>query len=75
MYQTRYRLLSLFGFLLLLPFMPGVEAQTIPSFEIELEGGPVWQTKNDVQIPNNETGTRFSLAKLAEKCHPGPTYG
>jgi hypothetical protein len=31
------------------------------SFVIELEAGPVWQSLNDVQIPNDDTGTRFSL--------------
>jgi hypothetical protein len=30
-------------------------------FELELESGPVWQTRNDVQIPNAPSGTRFSL--------------
>jgi len=35
--------------------------QGIPRLEVELEGGPVWQSRNDVQIPNDEMGTRFSL--------------
>ena len=30
---------------------------------VELEGGPVWQSRNDVQIPA-ATGTRFSLREL-----------
>jgi hypothetical protein len=30
-------------------------------FALELEVGPVWQSSNDVQIPNDDTGTRFSL--------------
>jgi len=30
-------------------------------FELELEAGPVWQTRNDVRIPNDPSGTRFSL--------------
>ncbi|MFO7915140.1 MAG: hypothetical protein R6U43_05555 [Candidatus Krumholzibacteriales bacterium] len=34
---------------------------------IELEGGPLWQTVNDIQIPNSDQGTRFSLADLAGK--------
>lgn len=34
---------------------------SVPSFVFEAEGGPVWQTVNDVQIPNNHTATRFSL--------------
>jgi hypothetical protein len=33
-------------------------------FILELEAGPVWQTSNDVQIPNDEQGTRFSLQEL-----------
>jgi hypothetical protein len=32
-------------------------------FQVELEGGPVWQTRNDVRIPN-DTGTEFSLVDL-----------
>lgn len=32
-------------------------------FRFELEGGPVWQAKNDVQIPGN-TGTEFSFKDL-----------
>jgi len=28
---------------------------------VEVEGGPVWQTRNDVQVPNDAMGTRFSL--------------
>ncbi len=27
----------------------------------ELEGAALWQSRNDVQIPNDETGSRFSL--------------
>lgn len=34
-------------------------------FQFELETGPVWQSLNDVQIPNNENGTRYSLVDLA----------
>ena len=30
-------------------------------FVLELEAGPAWQTRNDVQIPNDPSGTRFSL--------------
>lgn len=31
---------------------------------VELEAGPVWQSRNDVRIPNDATGTRFSLREL-----------
>ena len=40
-----------------------------PRFSLELEVGPVWQSRNTVQIPNNELGTRFSLEELVG---PGP---
>lgn len=40
------------------------DAQDVPSFVVELEAGPVWQSRNDVQIPNDEDGTRFSLVEL-----------
>ena len=31
---------------------------------VEFETGPVWQSMNDVQIPNTSSGTRFSLYDL-----------
>ena len=45
------------------PALNGQEASR-SRFELELETGPVWQTRNDVQIPNDPTGTRFSLVTL-----------
>jgi hypothetical protein len=36
-------------------------------WDLEVEAGPVWQTINDVQIPNDETGTRFSLVDVVGK--------
>lgn len=33
-------------------------------FNLEIEVGPVWQSRNDVQIPNDDQGTRFSLDDL-----------
>jgi len=32
-----------------------------PRLGIEVETGAIWQSRNDVQIPNTEDGTRFSL--------------
>jgi hypothetical protein len=53
-------------FLAVLAATPAVApAAEPPRFVLELEAGPVWQSKNDVQIPNNEDGTRFSLKDLA----------
>lgn len=39
-------------------------AQDAPRFTVEVEAGPVFQTRNDVQIPNNASATRFSLRDL-----------
>ncbi len=43
-----------------------------PLVSFELEIGPVWQSLNDVQIPNTTAGTRFSLSGLTGK---GPLVG
>ncbi len=45
-------------------------AQDRERLALEIEGAAVWQSRNDVQIPN-ETGTRFSLIDVTRK---GP-YG
>ena len=50
------------GCTILLP--SSVTAQDDSRFSLELEVGPTWQSKNDVQIPNTELGTRFSLEDL-----------
>ena len=39
------------------------EAQTSP-VELEVEGGLVWQSGNDVEIPNDGSATRFSLTDV-----------
>ncbi|HSJ07222.1 MAG TPA: hypothetical protein VK936_10985 [Longimicrobiales bacterium] len=51
---------SLFVVLLALLTPIAAAAQT-PRFVVELEGGPAWQSRNDVEIPNDGTATRFSL--------------
>jgi len=43
----------------------GSDGEDVSQFAVELEAGPVWQSKNDVQIPNSDDGTRFSLVDLA----------
>ena len=48
----------------LLPVAAGAQTDADSKFVLELEAGPAWQTSNDVQIPNDETGTRFSLKDL-----------
>ena len=67
MKETRFRLIRLLALIPLLTPMAGVQGQAIPTFQLELEAGPVWQTRNDVQIPNDAFGTRFSLADLVGK--------
>jgi len=47
--------------------VPSVSAQDVSGLVIELEAVPVWQSRNDVQIPNTDAGTRFSLVDLAGK--------
>jgi hypothetical protein len=42
-------------------------AGTPSTFALEVEAGPVWQTTNDIQIPNSDAGTRFSLVDLVGK--------
>ena len=39
-------------------------AQEQERFSIELEGGPVWQSRNDVRIPNDDSATEFSLVDV-----------
>lgn len=43
---------------LLLPLAAAAQA---PRLVFELEGGPAWQSRNDAEIPNDGTATRFSL--------------
>jgi hypothetical protein len=46
-------------------FLPSsVSAQNESRFSLEIEAGPTWQSKNTVQIPNTDLGTRFSLEEL-----------
>ena len=43
---------------------PAARAAEAPRFTVRIEGGPAWQSLNDVQIPNDASGTRFSLYDL-----------
>jgi len=53
----------LFSLLLAFP-TSAAEQKDSNRFRFELEGGPVWQARNDVRIPGN-TGTEFSFTDLA----------
>lgn len=45
--------------------MPGpATAQATRRISLEIEAGPIWQTRNDVQVPNDPSATRFSLRNL-----------
>jgi hypothetical protein len=44
--------------------LPADVAAQAPRIELEVEGGPAWQSYNDVEIPNDGTATRFSLSDL-----------
>lgn len=44
--------------------VPARSAHGSERFAVELEAGPVWQSRNDVEIPNDGSGTRFSLVDV-----------
>jgi hypothetical protein len=46
-------------------FVSAAQGADQKKFSIEIEGGPVWQSRNDVRVPNN-TGTRFSMRDIQE---------
>ena len=45
--------------------LPALAVAQTPRVIVELEGGPVWQSYNDVEVPNDGTATRFALDELA----------
>lgn len=58
--------------LLLSTIAAGAFASDTARFAMELEGGAVWQNRNEVQVPNDETGSRFSIIDVTGK-GPWPT--
>lgn len=56
----------LFALTLVLAALPGEPAlaQAAPRYAVEIETGPVWQSRNDVRIPNDASATRYSLVDL-----------
>ncbi len=44
--------------------LPSPSAGQLSTLEIEVEGGPVWLSRNVAEIPNDGTGTRLSLTDL-----------
>lgn len=61
--------LGLIGLLFLaLPATAGrTDLSAAPRLLLELEGGAVWQSRSDVQIPNDATGSRFTLVDVIGK--------
>jgi hypothetical protein len=55
-------IIGLFGVVLALPVTAIQAAETTDRFRLEVEAAVGWQARNDVQIPNNASGTRFSIA-------------
>ena len=45
--------------------LPASAIAQSPRIIVELEGGPVWQSYNDVEVPNDGSATRFALDELA----------
>ena len=63
----KYSCFCILIFILIAAVQPvfAMEKMSTPRFVVELEGGGVWQSKNDVQIPKSSQGTRFSLLDVA----------
>jgi hypothetical protein len=61
---------SLFVGLAFLAFLPS-RAAGVDRFSVEIEAGPAWQGRNDIEIPNDGTASRFSASALIGK---GPYF-
>lgn len=57
---------------LLAAFVASAGAAVAGPLWLEVESGPVWQSLNDVQVPNDVSGTRVSLVDVVGK---GPATG
>lgn len=58
---------QLFGLLIAIVLLPAGAGAQPTTLVVEVEAGPVWQSRNDVEIPNDGTATRFSLLDLADR--------
>jgi len=59
--MSSFRLLSIAALLALAPHVAFAQKDR---FVLELEAGSTWQSKNDVQIPNDQTADRFDLTDI-----------
>ena len=62
---TMTRRLAVYALSLVLFLVSGPVAAADPSVSLRLLIGSSWQARNDVQIPNSDLGTRFSLEEAA----------
>jgi len=60
--MTIRSIIALCSVVLALPVTAIQAAESPTRFSLEVEAGPAWQARNDAQIPNNASGTRFSIA-------------
>lgn len=58
-----FRIMAL-SFIMTLAPVVHADSSTMPHVLLDLEGGLLWQIRNDVQIPNDITGSRFSLVDV-----------
>ncbi len=59
----RKRSLSLIALLLAVPNLHAGDTG-LPAWQLTLESGPAWFSRNEVQIPNDDDGDRFDLTRL-----------
>src|SRR5690625_5794285 len=59
-------LVTSFTLLILTIYVSPAEAQrSVPTLSVEVEGGPLWQSYNDIEVPNDGSATRFSFVDQA----------
>ena len=46
------------------PLVAQLPGATAPRFTVELEAGPVWQSRNEARVPNEDDATLFSLRAI-----------
>lgn len=61
--MMRKRSLILLSLLLTAPTLHAQDTG-MPAWQVTLESGPAWYSRNDIQIPNDDGGDRFDLTRL-----------
>ena len=65
--------ITIFLYLLLAISAHTFAGSDVKRFYLEFEGGPVWQSYNDVSIPG-DSGTEFSFKDLNDNWYAGAGY-